>query len=74
MNVRQLIELLLDQPMSNTVYVGDITHGVPERHWDGELEGVVGAGPGVFATFLEFNETGMNNYITTEVEGVIGDD
>ena len=65
MNVRQLIDLLLDQPMSNTVYVGDIAHGFTERHWDGELLDVTGSEPGVFATFLEFNETGLNGYIDT---------
>lgn len=63
MNVRQLIGLLLDQPMSNTVYVGDIAHGFTERHWDGVLLDVTGSEPGVFATFLEFNEAGLNGYI-----------
>lgn len=67
MKVRELIDRLLDQPMNNTVYVGDISHGVNERGWDGELQEVVGQGPGVFATFLGFNETGVNNYIDTEV-------
>lgn len=66
MKVRELIDRLLDQPMNNTVYVGDISHGVNERGWDGELQEVVGD-PGVFATFLGFNETGLNNYMNTEV-------
>ncbi|MGR6088976.1 hypothetical protein ACU4IU_00270 [Brevibacterium sp. CSND-B09] len=66
MTVKQLIERLQEFPPHANVYVGDLANGVEERGWDGSAEDVI---EHMGAVFIEFNETGYNNFIDTEVRG-----
>lgn len=66
MTVKQLIEALtLDCAPNATVYVagGACIGEIEDREWDGGLLSIT---PDEGQVFIHFNETGMNNYITTE--------
>lgn len=70
MKNRDLIKALLDFPLDATVYVGATDPISREVEWDGEVEDIGTAQPLNMSDGIriEFNVTGLDNYIDQYVE------
>lgn len=69
MTVKQLIELLKEQPPMNQVYVAGFDPRTGECDWDGSVEDVrPGKGSMAHATFIEFNQLFLNIFIDSPPE------
>ena len=62
MNVRQLIEALLERPMDEDVVIVGIDPETETYEWDGSVESLDASGP-FGPTRIMFNQTGLNAHI-----------